>query len=246
MILKFFVSTIGFWIANHLLQQIWHQFGFSIRSLYTTQLLVSVVMILFGVLTAQSILLHWLLIGIVLGTLKFFPNFFKLFIKRELQRSVIQWLDAVVISIQSGVSLRMAAVQAAYSFDGWKQNLFIELAQAIAFSEKANVGKWPSIANLAERVIEVERSGVQCLEQIKAIRREHAMLENFRRRSGQVTMQIKMQALIVTFLYIGLLFFVGHMFGLKQNMHIVFLSLTMFLTGLIWIFLIGRKIKWKT
>lgn len=246
MILKILISTIGFWIINRSLQRVWHQFGFLTRHLCFVQAVFALVIVLFGALTPENILLHWLFIGIVLATLKFFPPFLLIFLKRELQKALICWLDAVVISLQSGISLRMSAVHAAENFEGWRQNIFVDLAHAIAFSEKNISTKWPLVAAFTERVIEIERSGIQCVEQIKSMRKELAMMENFRRRSGQVSMQIRMQAIIVTFLYVGLLFFVAHMFGFYKNIHIIGTSTALFLLGLIWIFLVGRRMNWKT
>lgn len=246
MILKFLMTTIGFWIVNRSLHRIWHQFGFTHQHFRSLRATILASIVLFGAFTPQKLLLHWLFIGIVLITLKFFPKILAIFIRRELQRSLLPWLDAVVMALQSGVSLRMAAVHAAENFGGWKQTVFVDLAHSIAFSENSFAIKWPFLAAFVTRIIEIEKSGVQCVEQIKAIRRELSMLESFRRRSGQVAMQTRLQAIIVTFLFLGLLLFVVHMFGFQRNLKIIMLSSMMFALGLGWIFLIGRRIKWKT
>jgi len=80
---------------------------------------------------------------------------------------------------------------------------------------------------------------------VKALRRQLKLMEDFRRRSGQVTEQMKMQALIVTALYLGLLFFVIKQFGFKNHQSLILISGFIFLIGLLWIFLIGRRMKWK-
>jgi hypothetical protein len=83
------------------------------------------------------------------------------------------------------------------------------------------------------------------VDQLRALRKEIKMLEDFRRRSGQVTQQLKMQAIIVTALFSALLLFVIKQFGFQEHRNLIFCTSSTFILGLISIFWMGRRFKWK-
>jgi hypothetical protein len=101
------------------------------------------------------------------------------------------------------------------------------------------------IKDFQAELVQIDRSQNRVIDQVRALRRHLKIQENFRRRSMQVTQQIKMQAIIVTLLYLLLLSFVINQFGFTQNKNVILISGLIFTFGLIWIFKVGRRIKWK-
>lgn len=187
----------------------------------------------------------WLFIGIILITLKFFPGILRFFMMRTLSSALIPLLDSVILGLQSGKSFRFALHAAIENQNGWCRNQLREIYNFIITSDAAHSAKSALLKDLQVELAEIDRSNARTIDQVKALRRNLKLRENFRRRSGQVTQQIKMQAIIVTVLFLALLSFVIVQFGFFQHRFLILASFFIFMIGLFWIFNVGRKMKWK-
>lgn len=219
-------------------------FAFSqqlVRSLSISNLVV------IGFLSASSAsaLTLWLFIGILLISLKFFPIILRFFLIRRLRSALIPFLDCVILGLQTGKSFRLSLFSAVDMQSGWVHHQLKEVIESLQMSETVTAVKSALLKDLQRELVEIDRSQTRCVEQVKALRRELKMQEDFRRRSGQVTQQIKMQAIIVTALYLALFSFVIMQFGFQEHRFLILMSLLIFLGGLLWIFSVGRRMRWK-
>jgi hypothetical protein len=103
-----------------------------------------------------------------------------------------------------------------------------------------------TLKRIFEDLFRIERSQSKCAEQLRALRKRVKTIENFRRKSGLVTMQIRMQAAISALLYLGLLIFMITQFGFFSNRGVILVSGSLFLSGLVTVFVIGRRFRWTT
>jgi len=71
------------------------------------------------------------------------------------------------------------------------------------------------------------------------------MEHDFRRRSGEAAVQIRIQSMITGILYVGLLLFVIISNALQGLYLLILVSLLLFAAGVFWILSVGRSYKWK-
>ena len=245
MFIYFMISIFGHMLAHRLFLSMAREFAFShqlVRHLSFTNL---AVICIFTLISAAAPTKLWLLIGILLITLKFFPHILRILLLKRLRSSLIPLLDSVILGLQSGKSFRLSLQSAVDMQSGWVRLQLMELFESIYVAKNVIAMKSPLLKDFQAELAEIDRSQVRCVEQVRALRRHLKMQEDFRRRSGQVTQQIKMQAIIVTVLFCGLLSFVILQFGFKQNQTLILTSALVFISGLIGIFLMGRRLKWK-
>ncbi|WP_413576310.1 hypothetical protein ACLVWU_18170 [Bdellovibrio sp. HCB290] len=244
MITFFMLSMFGQALVQRSLANISREFAISQRRSRSLMILNFVVITFIAAISDSAVSL-WLFIGILLISLKFFPDIFRNFLSRRLSKAVIPMLDNLILGIQAGKSFRQSLHMAIESQRGWQRNQMREIYNWIVSSENSIVAKAARIKDLQEELFEIDRSQTRTLDQVKALRRQYKVEENFRRRSGQVTQQIKMQAIIVTALYGALLAFVFVQFGFMNHRFLIICSLFMFVLGLVIIFSVGRRMKWK-
>lgn len=240
----FSISSLGYALVHRFFSSMAREFAFSqqlVRYFSISNLVV------ISILTASSVSAPtlWLFIGILLITLKFFPNILRFFLIKRLRSALIPFLDCVILGLQSGKSFRLSLIGAIDTHSGWVHHQLKEVVESIQMSENVTAMKSALLKDFQRELLEIDRSQTRCVDQVKSLRRELKMQEDFRRRSGQVTQQIKMQAIIVTALYVALLSFVITQFGFQEHKNLVLMSFLIFLGGLIWIFSMGRRMKWK-
>lgn len=245
MFILFSVSMLGQALAHRTLSRIAHEFAISQHTLRSLMILNVLLMSILAVSLHSSPVALWLFIGIILITLKFFPLILRFFLMQRLSGALIPMLDGVILGLQSGKSFRMSLQSAIENQSGWRRNQLREIYSAIITSETSIAVKSALLKDFMAELVEIDRSQNRTVDQVRALRRHLKMRENFRRRSGQVTQQIKMQAIIVTALFAALLMFVIVQFGFLANRFLILASILIFLTGLTWIFNVGRRMKWK-
>lgn len=240
----FLVSMLGHTLAHRILVQMARDFAFSpqlLRQLHVTNLFI----IAFLAIVNRSNLALWLFIGILLVTLKFFPLVLRIFLLKRLRSVLVPFLDAVILGLQTGKSFRSALHGAIENQSGWVRYQLMEIYDSLVMSENVIAMKSTLLADLQRELAEIDRSKSRCIDQVRALRKDIKTLEDFRRRSGQVTQQLKMQAIIVTGLFLALLMFVIKQFGFEEHRKLIFGSSMTFFLGLMWIFWMGKKVKWK-
>lgn len=244
MVLLFSISMLGHLFVSRTLETFSREFAFSQHLARVLPLFSLVVVSLLAAISASSTIC-WLFIGILLITLKFFPEIFRFFLMQKLRKSLIPLLDSVILGLQTGKSFRFSLQQAIENQQGWIRHQLQEVFDSLSMSENVIAAKSALIKDFQSEILQIDRSNVRCLEQVRALRRRYKMQEEFRRRSGQITQQIKMQAIIVTALFLALLIFVIAQFGFHAHRFLIFSSTMIFFGGLLWIFFMGRRMKWK-
>lgn len=244
LLIVFSISMLGHALVHRILSTMARDFAFS-QQLVRLLSISNLVLICFITFSSTSATTCWLFIGILLITLKFFPNILRFFLLKRLRSALIPLLDCVILGLQTGKSFRLSLHSAIENQTGWVRLQLMEVFESLAMSENVIAMKSALLKDFREELLEIDRSQTRCVEQVRALRREYKMLEDFRRRSGQVTQQIKMQAIIVTALYLALLTFVIVQFGFKDHRNLILMSFIIFCGGLLWIFLAGRRMKWN-
>jgi hypothetical protein len=245
MLTLFLISVVGFSIVHRILSSIAGEFALTQRNFVVASVMCLLIFVSSSALLHNEPFILWLFIGILLITLKFSPNILRFFLERKLMTTVIPFLDAVILGLQAGQSFRSSLHVAIESQQGWIRNQLRDLYNSVVMSDEVIDLKSALLADLREEFREIDRSQMKCVDQLRALRRQLKMREDFRRRSGQVTQQIKAQAIIVTALFCALAGFVIAQFGWKEHSKLILLSSLVFILGLTMIFLIGKRFKWN-
>lgn len=245
MLIFFSISLIGHMLVHRTILSIARDFAFSQHLIRSFLIFNLAVICVIAVISASTPITLWLFIGILLITLKFFPHILRFFLLRRLRASLIPMLDCLILGLQTGKSFRSSLHSAIEMQTGWVRHQLMEVCDSLQMSKNVIAVKSALLKDFREELLEIDRSQARCVEQVRALRRHLKMQEDFRRRSGQVTQQIKMQAIIVTALYFALLLFVIMQFGFNPHRSLIFWSAIIFFVGLFWIFLMGRRLKWK-
>lgn len=243
--ISFLVSLLGYWIAIRTVSQVATEFSISIKHQQIVSAIIMIIIVVLMGSTKSSSLTLWLFIGILLKSLKCFPIILRILLNRRIRRTLIPYLDLVILNVQSGKSMRVSMAEAAEIQDGWIRNQLKEVHLYVFADEASPPAKSALLKRFSIELHRIARSQSKYFEQLKALRRELKMQEDFRRRSGQVSQQLKAQAIIVTALYLALLGFVIVQFGFNENRNLIFLSAAIFKSGLFSMFMIGRRMKWK-
>jgi hypothetical protein len=239
------LTSLGFVFAYRILGSSLQKIGFSNHHarifLFSAGL-----MLFFFIFVGSRPALLWFFFGTILVFIKSLPYFFSRYLEILIQRHTLRMVDRLVLGVQSGQSLRTSLKQLATQESSLLRIPWQNLYHAITFENSlAGLGS-PSLRRLGEELGRIERSQSKCADQLRALRKQIKTLQDFRRKSGQVTMQIRMQAAVSALLYVALLLFMTTQFGFYGNRGLILASGALFSGGLVTVFVIGRRNRWNT
>ncbi len=158
------------------------------------------------------------------------------------------FLNHLIAQIKIGCSFRTSFKIAltcitSLSIDTRFRNHLTGILESILFSKKIHTELlFSPLQQMIQELQTADRS-VQCLEHLENLRHYIRLRTYFRRKVHTALFQVRIQAFVLTVLYVGLLAFVLHQYGLKY-LNVLFVSLCCFAFGLIILFQIGKKFKW--
>lgn len=239
------LTTLGFLFAHRILTTSLQHIGLS-NHCARIFIILAAFMIFFFIIWHQHPFILWCFFGIIFILLRLLPYFFSRYQEKLIQSHTLRLLDHLILGVQSGHSLRSSLVMISRQESSLLRISLENLVHAIVFENASSGLKSVSLKNLFDELKRIENSHSKCAEQLKALRRNLKTLADFRRRSGQVSLQIRMQAAISALIYVGLLFFMTTQFGFYQNRELIGASASLFFCGLVTVFVIGRKLQWTT
>ena len=176
----------------------------------------------------------------------FFLKAFFIFIwKQKFYLQFEFFLNVLISQIKIGTGFRSAFKKAAQSLTHpYFQNYFLKILETISYSQKLR--EEFDFAPLKQIITELKTAdeSVQCLEHLENLRHQIYIQSMFRKKVGTALLQIRLQSLVLLLLYSGLFIFILHKYGLKY-IKILFISLILFILGLMLLLRCGRKIKWS-
>jgi hypothetical protein len=164
--------------------------------------------------------------------------------KNVFEKSKIQLLDSIVLQMRVGCSQQKALGEALSCCTNLEKNVFAPLKFIFSanFSEQQIQIKHTKHYILELRTILLSNSRI--LEQMQSFRDGLKIQHQFKCKTKQVSQQIKAQAMVAILIYL-LLFFVSYSnLSLNQFPTLIICSAVVFLTGIFFVFKIGKRIKW--
>jgi len=191
-------------------------------------------------LKSHNFLLFFAQIGLVCVFLarKFFENWQNQ--RRELQSS-IDLLNQIIIRMRSGESFRASLLHLIPLNTRWsKWNAVVTFQQQNKFHSV-----WQEEHLLFQEFTNIAKLPHQALPRLLSMREQLGRLSDFRRKSGQVLMQIRMQAAVLFFMQVALSIFVIWKWGLKSQIGLLILASALHIAGVLALILMGRRMKWS-
>lgn len=245
MLISILLPSLGILSAHRILRRSLQQIG--LLELHARFFLISsALMILFFMLRAHHPMQLWLFIGSLLIFLSLLPKIFSFLLEKQIEKHQLRLLDQLVLAVQSGRSLRAAISALAEAERGFLHLSILNLQHAILYETSESSLRSACLKNLYGELSRIDKSNSKCADQLRSFRQQLKTLEDFRRRSGQVSLQIRMQAAISALLYAGLLVFTVTQFGFYQHRGLIAASGTLFFVGMVTVFVIGRRNRWST
>lgn len=245
MIVSILLTNVGIAFAHRRLQSSLQQMG--LTNLHARVFpVVAALMIFFFMIWRSCPGRLWLFFGAIFVLLKLLPTVFSHYQEKLIQTQTLRVLDQLILGVQAGQSLRVS-LSALIRQEASLLRIPLEnLAHAMVFENSSASLKSKALRDLFNELSRIEKSQAKCADQLRSLRKNLKTLESFRRKSGQVTLQIRMQALISALLYAGLLLFVITQFGFRPHQGLIVASGILFFGGMVTVFVIGRRLRWTT
>ncbi len=149
----------------------------------------------------------------------------------------------LIAQIKIGLGFRPAFKSALQFLAPCFQSYFKEILESIVFSKKPSKEKSsPILRHLTEELKRADSSS-RALPILENLRHHLHIRSVFRQKAESALLQVRIQSLVLSLLYTGLIIFVLHKYGLK-HIKILSGSLLLFITGLLLLLKCGRKIRW--
>lgn len=184
------------------------------------------------------------LIGVLAASLRVLEMFLRSFAQDFSLEEALSVLDEVILGMKGGSSLKISLKEAARSSRSSKMSRLLHgTLERLEHGSDFSLSQ-PVARRFLNEIRRIHIDGVGTITAMEFVRSQLKKQVHFRRRSGQITLQTRLQALISACLYLPLFVFqilTGNLLEMRT-----ILSLFLFLSAQIWIFQISRSFRWKT
>lgn len=164
---------------------------------------------------------------------------------RNFQNDVLSVLSILILKMKSGRAFRQALLESTSECEPRLRAKLSEIASVVAFSSQEFSQNDPFVRELIEEFRVVDRQPHASLRRLMVFREKIRVEDDFRRRSGHVLARIRAQSLVMCGLYLAVFVFMVVKFGWRPNARVLLFSLLSFSIGAVWIWIGGRRLRWK-
>lgn len=206
---------------------------------------------LYFLLFKEHLILFYIYIGVILGSLIFLNIYFELFLKKVFFRGQIKVLEAINLHIKSGQSPIKSAKIVFQTLTHVEKIVFEPLNYVevdVCGEKSANAvpiyARKKFSANFFEEMYFILRSTTRVSDQIDQFKRGLRIQNSLRHKSRLSALQVRAQAVVATLIYLFLLCFAVAELQLANYPSVIMVSLLLMTTGLIIILKKGESVKW--
>ncbi len=144
------------------------------------------------------------------------------------------FLNQIILQIHLGHSFRRSVETAKLSFSRNYQLNIDKIMENVVFSQQSKfVVKDIFINQIIDFFKKVDRVPHQSVDWLIFFRQKLHLEKNFRHKSKQITLQLRLQVLVLGVLYVALFIFVVLKYGFLNNLSLFLVSILFFLMGII-------------
>ena len=152
-------------------------------------------------------------------------------------------MDFTIARMKMGNSFREALNQGIESIDSkWIQDDLKELRDRMIYAQDIKLYQAKEFLFAFKTFKQVDQD-LQPLTRLYYIREAMKIEDSFRKKSRQALLQIRLQSIIMSVLYLALFIFVIFYYK-TQFLTLMLVSSCLFVIGSVLIFILGRKIRW--
>lgn len=162
---------------------------------------------------------------------------------KNLRQDFVFFVDKVQLHIKMGRSLRAAFEFALHQMP---QNSKIQMQEILETAESGSSYKSrdPFCTSMHAEVSQWLGSNTRILNRINTFRSQLRLEDRFRRKSEQIIHQVRIQILLLCFMYLVMLFFILQRFSFYQHALSFLTSSVLFTLGLLTFYFIARRRIW--
>lgn len=167
---------------------------------------------------------------------------------RQFHERLEDGLMSTIVLMREGHSLRGSIELQVASAPPSMRPYLVEVHRSVSFSPQETECNRPislPIAEIAREFRRIEGLKQSQLVELERWRKRLRAQKDFRRRSGQATAQVRVQASVLVILFVGLAVFSGLGFGWRDTGSALRLAIPLFMLGLLWIWRGGRRVRWS-
>jgi len=155
-------------------------------------------------------------------------------------------LSLIILKMKSGRSFRVSLSQVISETAVEHQQRLREIYDHVVFLQQSRLDLTSEFVSLIITEFRlVDQNPHLGLRRLQNFRDRLKLEDEFRHKSGQVLAQIRAQSVLMAGLYFAILLFVAIQFDLRQHVNLIAISMSLFVIGLSWIWVGGRKIRWR-
>lgn len=166
------------------------------------------------------------------------------FRERKFRQDFVDFLDRMILQVRSGHSFRNSLEVSNAKTTQSSRFKLEKIIEAVHFSQKVDTTN-SFVREIFEEFSLVRRFPHKTLDRLCAFRRKIKIEDNFRRKSGRIVRQVRIQITFLLLMYVGVLFFVVSRFGFAENLKIILWSIGLFGVGIVGFFYLGVNKQWK-
>lgn len=200
----------------------------------------------FFIFFKELFIFTWIYIGIFLLSLIFFNKILSFYANRTFNLRYIQVIDELILLMKTGKSAQSSLKVSYLQLSNWEKTVFKPFLFCFDQENQSNDSILKAHQFYFEEMKQILRSSTKVIDQLNSFRDGLKVQRNLRHRSGQVTKQIRAQAIVAVFIYVGMFALSWMNFDLSNQAGLIILSISLFSAGEFLVFFIGGQIKWKT
>ena len=155
-------------------------------------------------------------------------------------------MDESLLRLQAGLSFRASCLNASENLRGHGGQKIRYIVETVVFSQhKISLFNDQILGEFAKTLQKIDELNHLSIEKMLSYREKLRMYDDFRRKSGHALLQTRLQAVIMTVMYIAVFAYVWSRFGFKGNETYIVGSLILYFAGFIYLLRLGKSYKWK-
>ena len=217
----------------------------SMKKMFTFFIILQFPVFLF-VFFKEQLILVLLYIGIFSITLIFYRIILMKLARITYEKCHLRVLDHLILLLKSGKSAQSSLNQVLVSFSRWEKLVFRQMESIFELKSVEKADYFELSTLFFNEIKIILRSSHRVSDQLLSFREGLKIRRNLRHKSRQVAQQIRAQALVAILIFALLVCISLRYLNLARSPEIIIVSTALFVGGLLLVFLIGGKIRWKT
>ncbi len=176
-----------------------------------------------------------------------FLLFLFVFLKKQAEKDLLFQLSSLLLPLESQMKQGLGFINAwQKTIEGLKleqiKSKLQKITEILKFQNEFYCSD-KEIENFVQALMNIHRSS-NPLKRLQHLQRKVKIEQAFHTKSKRALLQIRLQSVILSFFYLGLLAWTIISYKTKY-MNLIFISFLLFCIGLFWIFKTGRTMKWS-